>query len=114
MKPAQINLINGIILIGLSLWSYFGSPEPSLTALIPAVFGLIFILLGPAFSKGNKVVAHIVVVLTAILIIALFKPLTAALARDDMAATLRVSAMLLSALIAMVYYIRSFKLARRK
>ncbi len=113
MKPFQINLINGIVLIAMSLWGYFSSETPSNTALIPAAFGLIFLLVTPAFRKENKVVAHIVVVLTLLLIIALVMPLRAAMGRGDTMAMLRVGAMIVTSLVAMVIYIKSFIDARK-
>lgn len=114
MRPVQITFINGLVLTGLSLWSYFSSDTPSFTALIPTLFGVLFLILAPSFQKGNKTVAHIVVVLTAILIIALVKPLTAALGRDDMTAIIRVAVMIFTSLVAMIVYIRSFIAARRQ
>ena len=113
MKPFQISLINGIILIAMSLWGYFSSETPSNTALIPAVFGLIFLLVTPAFRKENKVVAHIVVVLTLLLILALVMPLRGAIGRGDTMAIVRVGTMIGVSLIAMVIYIQSFIAAKK-
>lgn len=114
MKPAQITLINGLVLIVLSIWAYFSSVTPSFTAFIPSFFGIIFIALTPSFRKGNRVVAHIVVVLTVLLLIALIKPLSGALDRDDMIAILRIAVMMGVSLLALIIYIRSFIDARRK
>lgn len=114
MKPATITLINAIILIVISLWSYFGSESPSFTALIPLFFGVTFLILSPSFQKGNKVVAHIVVVLTLLLVLSFSMPLRAAILREDTMAILRVGLMLISSLVAMLIYIRSFILARKK
>lgn len=114
MKPANITLINAIVLIAISLWSYFGSETPSFTALIPLFFGITFLILSPSFQKGNKVVAHIVVVLTLLLVLSFSMPLRAALQRDDTMALFRVGLMLFSSLLAMIVYIRSFIQARKK
>lgn len=114
MKPFQINLINACVLIIMGLWGYLGSSDPSPTALIPVGFGLIFALSTPPFKKENRVVAHIVVLLTFLLIIALIMPLRRALNSSDSMALLRVGLMILSSTVAMVIYIRSFIAARKK
>lgn len=114
MTPAFATILNGLVLVTLSLYGYLSSDTPSVTALIPAIFGLIFVISYPMMKKENKVVAHIVVVLTVLLIFALFKPLTGALDRGDQMATLRVGLMLAVSTVALVIYIRSFINARRK
>ncbi len=114
MKPFQINLINAIVLIVMGLWGYLGAEDPSPTALIPVGFGVIFALATPPFQKGNRVVAHIVVVLTFLLIIALFMPLRGAINREDTLAIVRVGLMVLTSIIALVIYVRSFLAARKK
>lgn len=114
MKPYQINLINAVILILLSLWGYLSSNSPSATALIPVAFGVVLAALTPWFSKGNKVVAHIAVTVTLILFVSLMKPLSGALDRADSAAIFRVVLMLLSSFVALVVFVRSFVMARLK
>jgi len=106
-------LINAITLIAMSLWAYFGSETPSPTAFIPAVFGVIFLICGPGMKKHNKIVAHIVVFLTFLLILALAMPLKAAIGRGDTLAIIRVAIMLGTTLLAFVLYIKSFRDARR-
>jgi len=113
MKPYIANLINAILLITLGIWGYFGSQTPSFTALIPVFAGTLLLVLTPWFKKGNKVVAHVVVVLTFILLIALFKPLTGAIGRNDYAAVIRVCIMILLTLFALGIFIKSFIEARR-
>ncbi len=111
MKPYQINLITGIVLILVGVWSYLNSTSP--TALIPAAFGLIFAIVTPMFRKGNRVVVHIVVVLTLLLIIALFRPLMGAIGDGDTMGMVRVGIMMAVSVIAMIVYIKSFIDARR-
>ena len=113
MKPFQINMINALVLIGMGLWVYFSSVDPSPTAFIPVGFGVVFLLLTPAFRKENKAVAHIVVLLTLLLIIALFMPLKGALDRNDTTAIVRVGLMLATSVVAMIIYVRSFIAARK-
>ena len=103
MKPFQINLINGVVLIAMGLWGYFSAGEDaSPTAFIPVAFGALFLLVTPLFKKENKVVAHIVVLLTLLLIFALFMPFKG-----------RVGIMILTSIVAMVIYVKSFIDARK-
>ncbi len=113
MKPYSINILNAIVLIVLGNWAYLSSETPSLTALIPVFAGVILLALTPWFRKGNRVVAHIAVVLTLLILIGLFKPLTGALGRSDIAAVVRVSIMMVSSLAAMIVFIMSFINARK-
>lgn len=113
MKPFQANLVNAAVLIIMGLWGYFSSETPSNTALIPVLFGVIFAIATPPFKKDNKIVAHIIVLLTFLLIIALVMPLRGALGRGDTIAAVRVGIMILTSIFAMVIFIKSFIDARK-
>lgn len=113
MKPFQANLLNAIILIVMGLWGYLGADKPSPTALIPVAFGVLFLIVTPPFRKENKIVAHVVVLLTFLLIIALFMPLLGAIGRDDSLGVFRVGMMIASSIFAMVIFIKSFIDARK-
>ncbi|HMN90935.1 MAG TPA: hypothetical protein PKE68_13000 [Saprospiraceae bacterium] len=63
--------------------------------------------------KENRVVAHVVVLLTLVLILALFMPLRGAIARADTMGIIRVSIMLATAVLAMAIFVKSFIDARR-
>lgn len=73
MKPSVVNFINGLILIIVGLYGYFGvtssTGTASVTALIPAVFGFLLVLLSSFWNKAPKVISHIAIVLTLLLII---------------------------------------------
>lgn len=73
MKPVTMNLLNGLVLIGAGLYGYLGivgsDGQASPTALIPAAFGLLLTILGFFWNKSPKVISHIVVVLTLVLLI---------------------------------------------
>ena len=112
MKPHIANFINGIVLLIMGLWGYFTTQSP--TALIAPVFGIIFLGLNNWLKKENKVVAHIIVVLTLLLIIALFKPLSGALNDGDTLGLIRVGIMMLTSVFAFSTFIRSFINARKK
>ena len=113
MKPHIINVLNALILIVLGLWGYQASANPSATALIPVGFGAVFALATPSLRRGNKVVAHVVVLLTIVLAFALIMPLRGAITRGDLVATVRVSVMLAGCIVALVVYAQSFIQARR-
>lgn len=115
MKPYVANLFNAAILIIMGLWGYLSS-EPdvrSMTALIAPAFGLIFLVCTPLLKKENKAVAHIVVLLTLLIIIALIKPLTSNISSGDNMGILRIGLMMASSIYAMVTFIQSFIAARK-
>jgi hypothetical protein len=114
MKPYSISLVNAIVLILMGTWGYIDSDIHSKTALIPVISGLVLLILTPWFKNGNRVVAHIAVILTLVILIALYKPLTGSIGRHNSFATFRVSIMIISSLLAMVVFIKSFIDARIK
>lgn len=111
MKAHTVSLANALILIVISLWAYFSSGSP--TALIPAGFGLALLACYPGVKNENKIIAHIAVLLTLIVLIALFMPLRGAINREDSLAILRVSIMGISTAVALVAFIKSFVDARK-
>lgn len=114
MKAHTASLINAVLLIALSAWGYFSSETPSYTALIPTIVGIVLLLCNPGVKKENKVVAHIAVLLTLLILFGLIKPLLGALDRADNAAVARVAVMVLSTVVALVYFVKSFIDARKK
>ncbi|MEL6727069.1 MAG: hypothetical protein AAFP81_12370 [Pseudomonadota bacterium] len=113
MNAGTANLINALVLIGVSAWAYFASGTASLTALIPGGFGLALFACTPGVRSENKVIAHIAVLLTLVVIIALIMPLRGALAREDTMALVRVGLMLAASVVAFVFFIRNFIDARK-
>ncbi|MEM9143862.1 MAG: hypothetical protein AAGA86_12815 [Bacteroidota bacterium] len=113
MKAYTASFFNAVILIVLSAWGYFSSDTPSMTALIPAIVGVLLLLCNRGVKRENKVIAHIAVVLTLLILIGLIKPLMGAMGRDDNPAIARVVVMLLSTIIALVYFVKSFIDARK-
>jgi hypothetical protein len=113
MKAAAASLVNSLILIGFGLWAYIGSETPSQTALIPVVFGVLIVVCVPGVKKENKIIAHIAVLLTLLILGGLVKPLTAAFGRDDGLAIMRVSVMIISTIVALFFFIKSFVDVRR-
>tara|TARA_B100001093_G_C25963066_1_gene649944 strand:- start:64 stop:432 length:369 start_codon:yes stop_codon:yes gene_type:complete len=114
MKAYKTSLINAIILIILPPWGYFSSDSPSTTALIPAFIGVVLLFLNKGIKNENKLIAHIAVSLTLMVLVGLIIPLLGALDRDDLAVTIRVIVMILSTIIAMVFFVNSFIDSRKK
>jgi len=111
MNAHKATLLNGVVLILMGVWGYFASG--SFTAFIPGVFGLAFLLMAPGVKTENKVVAHVVVVLALVVLFALTRVFLGTLDRGDTLATIRVGLMILTTVIAFVYYVKSFIDARR-
>ncbi len=65
---AKITIGLGLVLIGLGLGSYFGTGRASVTALIPAFFGLPLLLLGlVALKERMRTIAMIIAVVIGLL-----------------------------------------------
>lgn len=111
MSVGNANLLNAACLIGMSIWGYYDTNAP--TALIPLIFGVVLLVLTNSIRNHNKTVAHIAVALTLIALIAICaKPLQAALDEGGMK-LVRVGAMVLTGIIAMISFIMSFIKARK-
>jgi hypothetical protein len=113
MKAHTASLINAVILIGFGLWAYMGSETPSKTALIPVGFGVVLLSLYKGIKKEDKIVAHVAVLLTLVILAGLVKPLTASIGRGDALAIGRVAVMIISTIVAVVFFIKSFIDVRR-
>ena len=114
MKEYFVSLLNAFVLISFGLWGYMGSQNPSLTALIPVFSGIVLLYLVKGVKSGNRVIAHLAVMLTFVLLIALIKPLTGAIGRSDSGAIIRVAIMMISCAVSMYYFILSFIDARKE
>lgn len=113
MKPYFINLLNALTLIILGSWAYFVSTTPSITALIPVFAGIILVAITPWFKNGKRIIAHIAVVLTLLILIGLIKPLLGVIQRDDSLGIARVIVMMTTSIAAMVIFVKSFIDARK-
>ena len=113
MKPHKISFVNAVTLISFGLWGYIAE-DYSPTALIPVVFGVIILALNSGLKKENKTVAHIVVLLTFLILGGLFKPLMSTIESGNAIRITRVGLMMLSTLMALVVFIKSFIANRSK
>ena len=71
MKAHTASLINAVILVALGGWAYLSSDDPSMTALIPVAVGVLLLALNGGVKKENKVIAHIAVLLTLVILLGL-------------------------------------------
>lgn len=113
MNAYKANLINAIALIIIGLFGYFSSETPSHTALIPVGAGIILVILSFGMKKHSRTQAHIAVMITFLVLIALIMPLLGAINRGDNSALIRVIIMMLTSLLAMLFFVKSFIDARR-
>lgn len=118
MKAHQANMLNALVLIAMGLWGYFGADaaDRSMTALIAPAFGAILLFCTPGVKSENKAVAHVAVLLTFLLLVMLVAmPLPARLNADpaDPMGLFRVIAMIATSALAMFFFIKSFRDARK-
>ena len=116
MKPYKLSFVNAVTLISFGLWGYLdGDAEKNITALIPVFFGVLILVLNRGLKNENKIISHIVVLLTLVILIALIaKPLLSQIESGDQMGITRVSLMILSCLMAIVVFVKSFIKNRSK
>lgn len=116
MKPTTANLLNALVLIAAGLYGYYGVAAAdgthSPTALIPAAFGVLFLILNMFWAKNAKVISHIVVVLTLVLLIMCISRFVKVEDWNDKKYIFL--ACILSNALALIVFIKSFIAARRK
>jgi hypothetical protein len=122
MEMPKLTKYLGIFLIAMGLVSYFGSGMVSITAMIPAFFGIVFLAGGILAEKENlrKHVMHVVVVIALLALIGTFRGLISYfgyLGGAELERPLAVGMQALMAVLMILYLflaIRSFIMARRK
>lgn len=114
MTAHTANKINALMLIICALWAYLTPTYSYWTALIPAGFGLALLACSPGVKVENKVIAHVSVTLTLIILLLLLVPFVTALGEGNAVSAIRVAVMLTTCILAMVAFIKSFRDARRK
>ena len=97
MKASKANLINSFSLIIFGIWGYIDSS--SITALIPVMIGI---------EKGNKVISHLAVLATLVILVALIGMRLPKSLDQGGVGLFRVIAMISTSLLAMVAFVRSF------
>lgn len=114
MTASNVSLLNAVTLVAVGLYGYFASEDPSPTALIPVGFGAALLACNPGVRRKNKVIAHIAVVATLLILLGLVMPLRGALGRSDSAAVARVAVMMVTTVLALAFFVQSFVAARRE
>jgi len=120
MTAQKMNLINALTLVIVGLWGFIDVNTPSLetgiswTALIPVFFGAIFLLCQKGIKNDSKIIAHIVVVLTLLILIALVGKRLPISIENGGIGLFRVAVMSLTSLLAFIIFIRSFIENRKK
>jgi hypothetical protein len=123
MKTEQSNLLNSLTLITIGLWGYFDVSDYNLsiissfehwTALIPVVFGFVLLLCHKGVKNNSKLVAHIAVVVTLLIFIALVVKRLPISIEQGGTGLFRVIAMSFTSLMALIVFIRSFISNRKK
>ncbi len=111
MNSRMGNLINSTSLILIGLWGYLS--VLSITALIPVAFGIGLILCDSGLKNHNKLIAHIAVSLTLIILLALIGMRLPKSIEDGGIGLVRVILMISTSVLAMVYFVKSFIDARK-
>jgi len=114
MKAHQASLINAAVLILMGLWAYFAAESAPKTAFVPVGFGVVLLALNPGIKKENKVLSHIAMVLTVLVLLSLIMPLVGSINRGNEMAVVRVGLMMASAVVAIIFFVKSFRDARLK
>lgn len=111
MNASNANLLNSICLIGMGLWGYFELSAP--TAFIPVGFGVVLLACQNGVKKENKVIAHIAVLLTLLILVALCGMTLPKKIDAGGTGLLRVLSMVVTSALSMVLFIKSFIDARK-
>ena len=104
----KFNLINSIALISMSAWGYVDTN--SFTALIPAFFGILLLILGTMLTNEKlvKLSAHLVVLFTLLILLALVIQVLPGVYERGGIGLIRVILMISTSSIAMIIFIKSF------
>ncbi|MEM9558148.1 MAG: hypothetical protein AAGC60_28075 [Acidobacteriota bacterium] len=119
-RMPQVTIVFGIVFILLGVGGYFGSGAASATALIPAIFGALFVVLG-AIARNERYLKHTMHATAVLALLAAggaFRGVTALPSLFDGTAErpMAVAAQVLMVVLAIVYLVlcvRSFIEARR-
>jgi uncharacterized membrane protein len=113
MSAHKASLINGFILVLMGIWGAYSTNFSAPTAFIPVAFGLLILIFNNYLKRENKLMSHVIVGLTVLILIALAMPLSRALKTDSNTAMVRILIMMASCFYALYYFIQSFRQARK-
>ena len=112
MKTYQINFFNGLVLILVGLWGFI-DVDYSPTALIPVFFGVILLLCSNGVKNENKFIAHVAVLFTLLILVALVGMRLPKSLESGGAGLFRVIIMIITSSVSMISFIQSFIAARK-
>ena len=116
MKAPFYNKLNSIVLIAMGVWGYLDYTDVhSPTALIPVGFGVMLLLCTNGLKKENKIISHVAVLLTLLILVALagMRYCRKVLIAGGLGIGSCVSAMIVTSVLSMVAFIISFINARK-
>ena len=104
----KFNLVNSVALVSMSAWGYLDTS--SFTALIPAFFGVILLILGTMLTNEKlvKLSAHLLVLFTILILLALVIQVLPGVVERGGIGLIRVILMISTSAIAMIVFIKSF------
>lgn len=111
MKAPTANLINALTLIIMGVWGYFATQSG--TSFIPVGFGVALLACHPGVQKENKVIAHIAVVLTLLILLAMLGMRLPKAIDAGGISLVRTILPIATGILAMVAFIQSFIAARK-
>jgi Ca2+/Na+ antiporter len=111
LNATRMNLINALVLIAMGLWGFLELNSP--TALIPVGFGVVLLLCYQGVKNQNKIIAHVAVLLTLLILVALVGMRLPKSISQGGLGLYRVVIMVVTSALSMVYFIKSFKEARK-
>ncbi len=111
MNASTANLINSISLIVIGLWGYLDVLSP--TALIPVSIGVFLIACSNGVKRQNKIISHVAVLLTLIILIALVVMRLPKSINNGGFGLIRVIIMIVTSTLSMIFFVKSFIAARK-
>jgi len=116
MKAYKASLLNSLTLIVIGLWGCYELTNPSITPLIAPIIGVLLLGMNDGIKNENKTIAHIAVLLTLLsfaLVYPLMKRINVPFEDIEWIKVFRIGFMLLTSIIAMISFIKSFINARK-
>jgi hypothetical protein len=114
MKIYLISMMNAFVLMTFGLWGYLASETPSLTSLIPVFAGALLLTFVEKLRYGSKSFLRLSLIFTALILIALVKPLTDALSLSDSNAIYRIGFMMVLCAITVGFFVRKYIKVNKK
>ena len=114
MKAHKASLINSLVLIIFGIWGYIDSEGAAITALIPVALGVVIFLLNKGLKNENKTISHVVVLLTILVLFGLVMPLMRRVGEGDIMGITRVALMMITSILAIYTFVKSFIANRSK